>query len=43
MAVTANTNETYDVTSIKEDFLSAMASISPTETFYGYCWHSQCL
>ena len=32
MAVTANTNETYDVTTIREDLSEAMASISPTET-----------
>ena len=34
MAVTANTNETYDVTTIREDLASAMASISPTETIF---------
>tara|TARA_B100001287_G_scaffold268965_1_gene265876 strand:+ start:3197 stop:4189 length:993 start_codon:yes stop_codon:yes gene_type:complete len=32
MAVTANTNETYDVTTIREDLAEAMASITPTET-----------
>lgn len=32
MAVTANTNETYDVTTIREDLSEAMASISPTDT-----------
>lgn len=34
MAVTANTNETYDVTTIREDLSDAMASISPTETIF---------
>ena len=34
MAVTANTNETYDVTTIREDLSQAMASISPTETIF---------
>ena len=34
MAVTANTNETYDVTTIREDLAAAMASISPTETIF---------
>jgi hypothetical protein len=34
MAVTANTNETYDVTTIREDLSEAMASISPTETIF---------
>ena len=34
MAVTANTNETYDVSTIREDLASAMASISPTETVF---------
>ncbi len=34
MAVTANTNETYDVTTIREDLAEAMASISPTETIF---------
>ena len=34
MAVTANTNETYDVSTIKEDLAAAMASISPTETIF---------
>ncbi len=32
MAVTANTNETYDVTTIREDLQEALASITPTET-----------
>ena len=32
MAVTANTNETYDVSTIREDLSEAMASITPTET-----------
>ena len=34
MAVTANTNETYDVSTIREDLSEAMASISPTETIF---------
>ena len=34
MAVTANTNETYDVTTIREDLAPALASISPTETIF---------
>lgn len=34
MAVTANTNETYDVTTIREDLSDAMASISPTECIF---------
>ena len=34
MAVTANTNETYDVSTIREDLSEAMASISPTETVF---------
>jgi len=34
MAVTANTNETYDVSTIREDLAEAMASISPTETVF---------
>jgi hypothetical protein len=34
MAVTANTNETYDVSTIREDLADAMASISPTETIF---------
>ena len=34
MAVTANTNETYDVSTIKEDLAAAMASISPVETIF---------
>ena len=32
MGVTANTNETYDVTTIREDLQDALISISPTET-----------
>jgi hypothetical protein len=32
MAVTANTNVTYDVSTIKEDLQDALISISPTET-----------
>jgi hypothetical protein len=34
MAVTANTNETYDVSTIREDLADALASISPTETIF---------
>ena len=34
MAVTANTNETYDVSTIREDLSEAMASITPTETIF---------
>jgi hypothetical protein len=34
MAVTANTNETYSESIIKEDLSSALASISPTETVF---------
>jgi len=34
MAVAANTNETYDVTTIREDLAEAMASITPTETIF---------
>ena len=34
MAVTANTNETYDVTTIREDLSDALASITPTETIF---------
>ena len=34
MAVTANTNETYDVSTIREDRAPALASISPTETIF---------
>ena len=34
MGVTANTNETYDVTTIREDIQDALASISPTETIF---------
>ena len=32
MAVNANTNETYDVSTIKEDLQDALISISPTDT-----------
>jgi len=32
MGVTANTNETYDVSTIREDLQDALISISPTET-----------
>jgi hypothetical protein len=32
MAVSANTNETYDVSTIREDLQDALISISPTET-----------
>ena len=32
MAVTANTNETYNVSTLKEDLQEALISISPTET-----------
>ena len=34
MAVTANTNETYDVTTIREDLSEALASVSPLETVF---------
>jgi len=34
MAVTANTNETYSVSTIREDLASALASVSPTETIF---------
>ena len=34
MAVTANTNETDDVSTIREDLAPALASISPTETIF---------
>ena len=34
MAVTANTNETYDVSTIREDLADALASITPTETIF---------
>ena len=34
MAVNANTNQTYDVSTIREDLDSALASISPTETIF---------
>ena len=32
MAVTANTNETYDVTTIRESLQEALTSLTPTET-----------
>ena len=32
MAVTANTNETYSVSTIREDLSEALASLTPTET-----------
>ena len=34
MAVNANTNQTYDVSTIREDLSDALASISPTETIF---------
>lgn len=34
MAVTANTNETYDVTTIRESLQEALTSITPTETVF---------
>ena len=34
MAVNASTNETYDVSTIREDLAPALASISPTETIF---------
>ena len=34
MAVTADTQETYSVSTIREDLAEAMASISPTETIF---------
>jgi len=34
MAVTANTNETYNVSTIRESLQEALASISPTETIF---------
>ena len=34
MAVNANTNQTYDVSTIREDLSSALTSISPTETIF---------
>ncbi len=34
MAVTANTNETYDVSTIREDLSDALASITPTQTIF---------
>ena len=34
MAVNANTNQTYDVSTIREDLSDALTSISPTETIF---------
>ena len=34
MAVNANTNQTYDVSTIREDLSEALTSISPTETIF---------
>lgn len=34
MAVTANTNETYDVSTIREDLSEALASLTPLETIF---------
>lgn len=34
MGVSANTNETYDVTTIREDIQDALVSITPTETIF---------
>ena len=34
MAVAANTNKTYDVTTIREDLHSAMLSLTPTDTIF---------
>lgn len=34
MGVSANTNETYDVSTIREDIQDALTSISPTETIF---------
>ena len=34
MGVLANTNETYDVTTIREDIQDALISITPTETIF---------
>jgi len=34
MAVTADTNETYDVTTIREDLQEALTSISPTDNIF---------
>ena len=34
MAVNANTNQTYDVSTIREDLDAALASISPVETVF---------
>lgn len=34
MGVSANTNETYDVSTIREDIQDALISISPTETIF---------
>ena len=34
MAVNANTNQTYDVSTIREDLDAALSSITPTETIF---------
>ena len=34
MGVTANTNETYDVSTIREDIQDALISVSPTDTIF---------
>lgn len=34
MGVTANTNETYDVSTIREDIQDALTSVSPTDTIF---------
>ena len=34
MGVSANTNETYDVSTIREDIQDALTSVSPTETIF---------
>jgi hypothetical protein len=34
MAVNANTNKTYDVTTLREDIQEALISISPTDTVF---------
>ena len=34
MAVAAQTNKTYDVTTIREDLHSAMTSLTPTDTIF---------
>ena len=34
MGVTANTNETYSVSTIREDIQDALTSITPTETIF---------